>query len=196
MTSHPQNYNYKRDNRRTQTADIYKPKGNDACQTPPYALDPLLPFLRPGWNIWEPAAGEGIIVKTLKTKGYTVTPSDILTGQNFFDYEPDQWDCIVTNPPFSIKFRWLKRCYQLGKPFALLVPVEMLGTREALEMFEKFGLEWMLLKRRVDFKMPNKGWASTATFPTFWITHKLTGQQVTIAEIRKRAPDQLELFSL
>jgi len=38
-------FNYKRDSRKMIDQDIYEPKGMDACQTPPYAVDPLLPYL-------------------------------------------------------------------------------------------------------------------------------------------------------
>lgn len=45
--------------------DTNAPAGYDACQTPPYALAPLLPFIKPDWAVWEPAAGEGSIVEAL-----------------------------------------------------------------------------------------------------------------------------------
>lgn len=40
--------NYLRDNRRSQVRDIYIPLPSDACQTPAYAIDPLLPYLQSG----------------------------------------------------------------------------------------------------------------------------------------------------
>lgn len=87
----------------------------DRCQTPPYALDPILPHINKTWTIWEPARGEGNIARTLDYHGYTVIGTDILTGEDFFDTTVEHWDCIVTNPPYSIKYLWLERCYQLGK---------------------------------------------------------------------------------
>lgn len=152
--------------------DINAPAAYDACQTPPCALDPLLPYLPREWTIWEPAAGEGSIVESLFDGGFLqgrVAVSDIVMGQNFFDYEPDRWDCLVTNPPYSIKYQWLERCYSLGKPFALLMPVETLGAARAQACFIEHGLQLILLNRRVNFKMPNKGWdGSSAQFPTAW----------------------------
>src|SRR4051812_43128451 len=99
--------------------------GYDRCQTPAYALDPLWPFLPPGATIWEPAAGNGNLSTALREQGHRVITSDILQGrsQNFFSYEPDEpYDMILTNPPYSVKFQWMARCFQLGKPFALLLP--------------------------------------------------------------------------
>jgi hypothetical protein len=157
----------------------------DACQTPAYAIDPLLPYLPEGLNIWEPAAGEQLLEGALLDSRYHVVSGDILTGQNFFEYEPDNWDCIVTNPPYSIHFQWLERCYQLGKPFALLLKVDILGTKTAQEMFDRFGIEVIFVNPRISFKMPNKGWdGGGAQFPTAWFTWGLNiGRQMTFAKV-------------
>lgn len=167
--------------------DEYVPQGYDACQTPPEAIDPLLPYLPREWRIWEPAAGEGLLVDALYDSDFhSVLASDILTGQNFFEYEPDEaWDALVTNPPYSIKYKWLARCYALGKPFALLLPVETLGAKQAQELFREYGLEVVFLDRRVNFKMPYKGWdGGGAQFPVAWFTRGLDiGQQMTFARM-------------
>lgn len=182
-------YNYKRDERVSRPTDIYQPKGYDACQTPAYAIDPMLPFLHPDFVIWEPAAGEHYLVEALYDSGFKteqVIISDILTDQNFFEYTPDcHWDCLITNPPYSIKYQWLERCYQLGRPFALLVPVEVLGTKTAQQLLREYGFEMMLLDKRVDFKMPNKGWDSSAQFPVFWLCWQMLPQQVMFGELHK-----------
>lgn len=184
----PPSFNYKRDNKSNQIGDIYEPKGYDACQTPAYAIDPLLPYLKRGWTIWEPAAGENNLVEALYDSGYSsdqVDASDILTGQNFFEFSPERWDCLVTNPPYSIKYQWLERCYQLGKPFALLLPVETLGAKTAQELLKRYGFEMMLLNKRVDFKMPNKGWNSSAQFPVLWLCWQILPDRVMFGEINK-----------
>lgn len=181
-------FNYKRDTKKSSEQDIYTPQGMDACQTPAYAIDPLLPYLTKFKSIWEPAAGEGNIVDALldcTPHRFNVIASDILTGKNFFDYEPERWDCMVTNPPFSIKFLWLARCYILKKPFALLMPVETLGAKTAQELFDRYGIEIILLDKRVNFKMPKKGWDSGgAQFPTAWFTWQLDlPSQITYGKI-------------
>lgn len=155
-------------------ADHTQPGNLDCCQTPAYALTPLLPYIPQSWRVWECAAGEGRLVVALRSHGYTVEASDVLDGQDFFRYEPAAWDCIVTNPPYSIKYKWLARCYTLGKPFALLLPVEVLGSGKAQSMFAHYGSEVLLLNKRVNFKMPNAGWAGTgAQFPTAWFTWQM-----------------------
>jgi hypothetical protein len=158
----------------------------DRCQTPAYAVTPLVPYLHKNWHIWEPAAGEGLMVTTLRGFGFRVTSSDILTGHNFFAYQPDSWDALVTNPPYSIKFEWLARCYELCRPFALLVPLEMIGAASAQVLMKQHGAEIILLDKRVDFKMPEMGFEGSAQFPVIWLTHGLgIGREITYATLNK-----------
>lgn len=181
--------NYKRDSRITRAATPNESQPFDRMQTPPYALDPLLQYL--GWSlpstIWEPACGEGLIVEALFDAGWTeehVIASDILTGQSFFDYQPDKWEVIVTNPPYSLKIEWIERCYALGKPFALLLPIDALGLTTVYPLMQEKGFEIMFLDNRVDFKMPNKGWDSHAQFSTFWLCHDLLPEKVMFGSIK------------
>lgn len=176
----------------------------DRCQTPAYALDPLLPYLPRDWVIWEPAAGEGNICTALRSQGYTVIGSDLLTenigevvegGRDFFSWQPPHFDAIVTNPPYSIKFPFYERCYALGKPFALLLPVEALGVGAAQKLYRAHGHEQLLLNKRVNFKMPNKGyskkgWRSTAWFPTFWSCWQVLPDPVVYGAIVRREDEQ------
>lgn len=171
-------------------------QGYDRCQTPAYAVEPLQALLRPGIRIWECAAGEGQLATALRHMGHSVIESDLLTGQNFFTWQPEQWDCLITNPPYSIKYAWLKRCYELGKPFALLVPVETIGAGQAQRLFRRYGVELTLLNRRVNFKMPHRGYnGSGAQFPVLWLSWQLTGQPLSYATIIQR-PDEQQVLAL
>lgn len=184
--------NYKRDNKINRAADEYVPQGYDACQTPGYALEPLLPYLQGQRIVWECARGEGFLYDALEQSGLKAVGSDILTGQNFFEFEPNAYSCIVTNPPYSLKFRWIERCYELGKPFALLLPVETLGAKKAQEMFKANGAEFLMLNKRINFKMPNKGWdGAGAQFPTMWVCWKLLPQTIVYGEITRGGSDEV-----
>lgn len=156
--------------------DTKKPAPFDNCQTPPYALDPLMKYIDLSKPIWEPATGEGFLVNGLKVRGATnIIQTGITTGQNYFEYEPEEEDYIqVTNCPFSLKYKWMKRAYLLGKPFAILVPVETLAAEKGQKMFHEFGLKLLLTESRVNFKMPDKGWGGAgAQFPVAWFTYGL-----------------------
>lgn len=184
--------------KRSYAASPTKSNSYDCCQTPPYAVDPLLPFLPRSKSvvIWEPAAGEGYIVRKLESEGFKVVASDILTGQNFFKWQPSYFDIIVTNPPYSDKYFWLERCYQLGKPFAMILPVETIGVGKAQKLFSRYGVEVIWLSSRVGFKMPSQKTfeESSPQFPTAWFTWGLgIGKENTFAQMPRYSMDQLSL---
>lgn len=119
----------------------------DDFQTPPQALLPLYPFLRKGWRIWEPACGKRNLSYAL-SENFDVWKTDILSGTDFLTCKIDfVFHCIITNPPFSLKQQFLERCYLLGKPFALLLPLTTFetakrqkaiqGTRPGSDLFTK-----------------------------------------------------------
>lgn len=179
--------------KRNQKADPHVSDPRDRCETPAYALDPLLPFLRPGWHIWEPACGSGRIVRALEEQGYMVRGSDILGGDDFFRFQPSAWDALVTNPPYSIKPQWIARCYHLGRPFALLVPVETIGTGTVQRMMETHGAELLLLDKRVNFYMPEGSGNSGAQFPVLWFCWQMLPAPIVYGKIVRRADEQLQL---
>lgn len=162
----------------------------DFCQTPPYALQPLYQYIPQYRVIWECASGEGYLVRALQDRGYVVVQSDIIYDDKW-DFismtPPGLWDVIITNPPFSKKYKFIERCYELCRPWALLMPVETLGAARAQRLFERYDMELILLSKRVDFKMPNKKWSGKGShFPVAWFTHGLNiGRQISYYELDK-----------
>jgi hypothetical protein len=145
---------------------------SDDFQTPSEALDYLLPYLRRDWIIWECAMGKGNLVKALREKGFTVIGTDILQGYDFLKWTPERFDCIVTNPPYSLKNEFLERCYELRKPFALLLPLTTLETRRRQRLFKEYGVEIIVLPRRINFETPS-GKGSGSWFAVAWFTNWL-----------------------
>ncbi len=161
-------------------------------QTPPEALLPLYQYLRKDWVIWECAEGKGNLTHALREAGYQVVGSDILTGQDFLAWEPDYYDCIVTNPPFSIKQKFLARAYQLGKPFAFLLPLTTFETQARQRLFIEHGLEVILFDKRIDFMTPDQIEAGKAWFATAWFTNWLTiGRQLTFVSLIEKLQGEL-----
>ena len=159
-------------------------KVND-FQTPDVAVLPILGFIKKEWTVWECASGKGNIARLLESKSYDVVETDILAGHDFLiDSPPVKYDCIITNPPYSLKDQFLKRCYLLGKPFALLLPLTTLeGKRQ--EWLERYGMELILLDKRVNFETPS-GKGSGSWFATAWFTNWLNiGKQITYAKMGK-----------
>ncbi len=153
----------------------------DDFQTPREALYPLYLYLSKDWTIWEPAQGKKRLSNALFGMGYSVIGSDIITEQDFLTWEPEhKWDLIITNPPFKYKQQFLERCYQLGKPFALLLPLTTFETKKRQELFKKYGVEVIFFDKRINFETPNQVKNSSAWFATAWFTNGLNiGRQLS-----------------
>lgn len=150
--------------------------GRDLLATPEYAVPPLLPYLNKKLVIWESAAGEGYLAKWLKPHVKKVIATEITDNPkfDFFTYEPKAfYDIQITNPPYSLKYKWLARSYALGRPFALLLPVETLGAKSAQILFEDYGIGVIFVDKRINFKTPKDGWNSSAQFPTAWFCWRM-----------------------
>jgi hypothetical protein len=156
-----------RDRKRSNTPDNF--------QTPPHALYPLLRHLKAEWLIWEPACGKGNLTREMWERGYRCFGTDITHGRDFFsDTDLPAFDAIVTNPPFSVKDKFLERCYGFGKPFALLLPLTALGGKKRQSLFRRYGIEIILLPYRVDFETPlGRGGVGGAWFDVAWFTWKM-----------------------
>ena len=168
----------------------------DDFQTPPKAIVPLVPYLKAKGIkvVWECAAGKGNLVRALRAFGFKVIATDIIYDpkQDFLTYEPDEpWDAIVTNPPYSLRYEFIRRAYELGKPWAMLMSLTTLeGRRQRL--FEKYGIELLLLDRRINFETPS-GRGSGAWFPVAWFCWKLLPKQICFGKVPKVFAPPLEV---
>jgi len=129
---------------------------SDEFMTPKYAIKPLLPYLKKSWTIWECAWGKGSLAKHLEKRGFKVI------GEPFWDFlnkdlglNKGGFDIIVTNPPYSLKDKFLERCYELGKPFALLMPLTALEGKARGELYRKYGIQLIIPNKRIFNKILN-----------------------------------------
>ena len=77
---------------------------SNECYTPYYAVDPILKYIPKDKIIWCPFDEEwSAFYQSLKQNGYKVIRSHLKDGQDFFKYEPEEWDILLSNPPFSLK---------------------------------------------------------------------------------------------
>ena len=143
---------------------------SDDFQTPQIAINPLIPFLNKDEVVWECASGNGNLTEAFFKEGFNVVATDIREGIDFLKEIPEQkFDCIITNPPFSLKQEFLQRCYELGKPFALLLPLTTFETKKRQELFKKYGLQVIFFDKRINFETPS-GKGSGSWFATAWFT--------------------------
>jgi hypothetical protein len=149
----------------------------DDWQSPPEAINGLVPFLRRRFNgepiIWECASGEGLLADSLNKEGFNVISTDIHRGEDFLKTLPNRdFDLIVTNPPYSLKDQFLSRAYQIGKPFAFLLPLTTLEGKTRQRLFARYGIELVIPQKRINFLMPD-GKGSSSWFMSAWFTWKI-----------------------
>jgi len=155
----------------------------DELYTPDYAIEPLLKYLPKNIKIWECTDfGKSNITKILKNKGYEV----ISTHKKDFDFLIDnpnfEFDMILTNPPYSLKDEFIKRCYEYNKPFALLLPLTSLEGIKRGNMFKEKGIQVMVFDKRIDFNGKGNCWYNTS-----WFCYDILPQQLMFETLNKIA---------
>lgn len=125
---------------------------------------------------WECTGQNSNITKIFKSKGYKIFETHINNGIDFLKDKPKfHYDFIITNPPYKYKNEFLERCYNLKKPFALLLPLTSLGSVKRFELFAKHGVSLIVLNRRIDFTGKKNNW-----FYVAWFIWKPVGQADTV----------------
>ena len=164
-------------------------KETDECYTPVYAVKPLLKYVSKDMKIWCPFDKEwSAYVKIFRANGYNVICSHLEEGKDFFKYEPEEYDIIVSNPPYSIKFEVFERLFSLGKPFAMLVGVVgLFESQKRYNLFKENNFEIMYFNKRVsffkDFNDPKPN--LNPPFSSVYLTKDILPKQIIFEEIIK-----------
>lgn len=113
---------------------------NDFYQTPYSMTQQLLEnvVFDINYGVLEPSCGDKAISKVLEKNGYSVVSKDIVLGDNFLN-ESQEYDYIITNPPFSLAKEFIQKCREVcKKKFALLLPLAYLhGETRYQEIFSE-----------------------------------------------------------
>lgn len=141
---------------------------NDEFYTPTIAVEMILPYIpKHVIRIWEcTAVKESKIVMVLRENGFTVVSTHINDGYDFLSFEPADYDIIITNPPFSLKDKFLERAFRLKKPFMFLLPITTLEGVNRGKMFSEHKIQLLIPDRRFSFTDKKNG----AWFQTSWFT--------------------------
>jgi len=140
--------------------DYYK-RGNwnkkDDYYTPKILVEPIIKYIPAGSVVWCPfdeVHSEFVIC--LKAAGFEVLNSHINGGLDFFKYEPEGYDVIISNPPYSKKKEVFQRLFELKKPFAMVMGLPILNYQEVGSFFfehqeEGRGLQLLVVDKKVSF---------------------------------------------
>ena len=157
----------------------------DNIYTPRSAVIPLLKYIPKSKKIVLPFdTEESEYYKVLNENNYNVTCLHLDNGNDFFLNMFDEFDLIISNPPFSIKDKILERLYLINKPFIVLLPLTSLSGIKRVNMFKKYGLDLIIFDKRINYIIrgeQSKGnWFASAYF-----TYNILPKQIVYEELKK-----------
>lgn len=120
---------------------------SDEQYTPESCLPPLCQFLDKDKAYYEATSGiSKHMVKGFQKLGFDFRES---TKDFFETTKEDVYDAVVTNPPYTAKDKFLEHCYELKKPFALLLPVSSIQGVFRGKLFAKYGISLLVYSKRI-----------------------------------------------
>jgi len=143
-------------------SDIFKSK-EDLNIWCPFDIKEDMEYINKEWEIIN--LKQSLYYKILKEEWYNVIVSHIATWQDFFEYQPKEYDLIISNPPFKWKANFFKRALELDKPFALVCPASWLNDWWPYNLFKDKNLELFMSNKRSKFF--NDKWESIWNQPSF-----------------------------
>lgn len=172
---------------------------SDEILTPKYVVKPILKYIPKNYIVWCPFdKSYSKFVRLLKKRGNRVVCSHIDEGKDFFKYKPKNFDCIISNPPFSKKDAVLKRCYSLGKPFSLLLPITALGGAKRQKLYSLYGCEVLFLGGRIGFYTKND--LSTIKektgFECVYVCHNILPDKMIYEKVKKTQEPYFRRFKV
>ena len=130
----------------------YERHPNDLYETPAWVTETLLDFfaqvnIRPQ-AVWEPACGNGAMVRVLETRIKKVHATD--KEQDFFKWTapPPDAEWIITNPPYKLQDEFLDHALAIAPRICLLLRNEFDCAGGRRRFFDKaFRAKIVLTKR-------------------------------------------------
>ena len=161
---------------------LYSKGKNDECYTPAYGVTPILKYIPKNAIVWCPFdTKESEFVKQISQQNKVVF-SHISAGQDFFDYEPHQWDVLISNPPFTNKRKYFERALSFNKPFALIMTNTWLNDAAPKQLFKTKELQLLLFDKRMQFI--NNGFTKhKITFSSSYYCWNFLPKQIVIEEL-------------
>ena len=162
---------------------------NDEFYTPKYAVLPILKYLKPNSVIWCPFDNkDSNFVKLLTLKNHKVIFTHINGGEDFFKIKIPECDYIISNPPYSLKGEVLKKLFEIGLPFAMLVGVVgLFESQKRFKMFKNNNFEILYFNRRVAYMKSFKSnkCELNPPFSSVYVCSNILPKQICFEEIKK-----------
>ena len=131
--------------------------------------------------IWLPFDNEfSNIYKTLKQHDYNIVMTNLENGQDFYIYQPEKWDIIITNPPFSGRTNLMNRLISFDKPFIILQATQYFNNQFAVNYLCNYSddFKFLMPRSRMSFLTYKedeniiRSDKNGASFYSFWLCYK------------------------
>ena len=175
----------------TNNAVYYQQGGGDEQYTPRYGVEVLLPYIQ---HLKDKIircpfdTEESQFVKVLSEYWFKVVYSHLSDWKDFLSYEPDNRDVIISNPPYTNKRIYRERALDLWKPFALLLPLNILSdsiiNTTMREREREREIQLLIPSRRMKF-YNNTTWqiGNQPTFKASYFGVNIFDQQIILADM-------------
>ena len=122
---------------------------------------------------------ESNFVKVLTENGFFVTYSHIEDGTDFFNINNLQdYDAVVSNPPFSKRQKILEKLFRANVPFALIMNFNgLFDAKSRWELFRTNHFELIVPQGRMKF-FNNEGIGNSPNFQSIYVCNGMTDKQI------------------
>jgi len=163
---------------------LYSKGNSDEQYTPAYAVEPILEFIPKDAIVWCPFdKADSEFVKQIRKKGNTVIISHIDDDKCFFEYEPAEWDILISNPPFTNKRKYFERALSFNKPFALVMTNTWLNDSAPKQLFKYKDLQLLMFDKRMKFVNPDGRANNKITFSSSYYCWNFLPKQIIMKEL-------------
>lgn len=163
----------------------FKQKKEDEYYTKEYAIIPLLKYIDKDSIIWCPFdKKESNYNKVFSDNKNKVITSHIEDGKDFFEYEPEKYDIIVSNPPYSRREDVICRLFEIRKPFAILInDAGLFDSIKRFELLSNNKFEIMVFNKRIDYIKPDNPNMKGVPFKSIYLCSNILPSQFVFEKI-------------
>jgi hypothetical protein len=163
---------------------LYSNGDNNECYTPDYGVAPVLQYIPKEAVVWCPFDKSDSQFVLQISKQNKVVHSHINEGLDFFEYEPEHWDIIVSNPPFTGKRQIFERALSFNKPFALIMTNTWLNDSAPKQLFSEKELQLLMFDKRMKFISPTGEPNNKITFSCSYYCWNFLPKQIVMSNFK------------
>ncbi len=133
--------------------ETYQRNDNDFYIEPRWCIEALIKAVKFEGQIHDPACGTGKIPLTFAAHGFTCTAHDLvnrgfgIAGVDFLK-DTNFYDNIVTNPPYNLSEKFIRKGLHVMRRTAILARIAFLSSQKRYELFTDYPPEKVVILSR------------------------------------------------